>query len=107
MQNIKVSRYAHPKQHGWAGYFEPGDKSWIMFIGTDNKPHVFLHRDPATGAILGDDPSLHATDIAEIQMNGGLRTGMPHDGSVQGDGLEHGELVFPLGVDGTGGVGIS
>lgn len=55
MPNIKVQRYAHPNETGWAGYIEPTDLSWIAYIGLDGVPRVYLHRDPATGAILPDD----------------------------------------------------
>jgi hypothetical protein len=67
VQNIKVTRYADPKATGWAGYFEPADKSWIGFVGLDNRPLLFLNRDPETGAILPDDPAEHETAVAAIR----------------------------------------
>ena len=66
MQNIHVSRYEQPKQVGWAGYLEPADRAWIAFIGLDGKPTFFLNRDPATGAVLPDDPAERETALARI-----------------------------------------
>lgn len=50
MQNIVVGRYHAPD--GFIGWIEPEDRTWIMFIGDDHAPLVFLDRDPATGAVL-------------------------------------------------------
>lgn len=105
MQNIKVTRYEHPKATGWAGYLEPADGSWIAFIGLDGKPRVYLNRDPQTGAILPDDPADRAKHLEWLRREPGLRIGMVEDGSGW-DGqspLEVGERVFPLGEDGGGG----
>lgn len=47
MQNLKIGRYTHPEtQASWLGWIEPDDMSWIMFIDADNRPTVFLDRDP-------------------------------------------------------------
>lgn len=51
MCNVKVCRYKNPESVGWAGWLEPEDGSWIMFVGLDGKPVVFLNRDPETGAV--------------------------------------------------------
>ncbi len=67
MQNIIVTRYPSPKATGWAGYIEPADKGWIAFIGLDGKPVFFLNRDPATGAVLPDDPAEAEAQLAVIQ----------------------------------------
>lgn len=113
MQNISVTRYAHPRATGWAGYIEPEDKSWIAFIGLDGKPRFFLHRDPVTGAILPDDEGERAAHLEQLRRDreageGGLHIGMVYDGSsTQPEGersaLEIGERVIPLGEDGGGG----
>lgn len=107
MQDLKITRYAHPKAHGWAAYVEPKDCSFIMFIGTDNRPLVYVSRDPETGGILGDDTSPEA--IATLRALPGLRIGMRQDGCdpENSGSLEIGERVFPLGIDGTGGIGIA
>jgi hypothetical protein len=51
MDNVKVGRYDHPDSVGWLGWIEPEDKSWIMFIGLDHRPVVYLDHDPETGAV--------------------------------------------------------
>ena len=50
MQNIFVSRYNPELQSKakWAGTIEPEDRSWIVFIDTDNVPHLYLHRGIST-----------------------------------------------------------
>jgi hypothetical protein len=105
MQSIKVHRYANPQAHGWAGYLEPEDASWIAFIGTNGLPFVCLHRDPTTGAVLPDDgPEERAEQIERNAREGGLRIGMREDGTGwDGDTpLAVGERIFPLGFDGRG-----
>jgi hypothetical protein len=108
VQNIKVTRYTHPKATGWAGYIEPEDGSWIAFVGLDGVPRFFLNRDPQTGAILPDDPSQQQDHLLRLREEGGLRIGMANDGSSvsppgERNPLEIGERVFPLGFDGGGG----
>lgn len=39
-QNVHVSRYADSKV--WAMAIEPDDKSWIVFVDADGKPHLYL-----------------------------------------------------------------
>lgn len=68
MPNIKVQRYAHPTQTGWAGYIEPADASWIAYVGLDGSPFFCLNRDPATGALLPDDPAERAAKLALIHQ---------------------------------------
>ncbi len=110
MINIQVSRYPDPKATGWAGYIQPEDRSWIAFIGLDGRPIFFLHRDPRTGRVLSDDPAERDADLARPP------TEAPHTGVTLTDehlakdpsiGTEHiGMPIIPLGIDGTGGVGI-
>lgn len=50
MQEIKIERYADPINAGHAGYIEPADKSWIVYIGLDGTPRFYPHRDD-TGAV--------------------------------------------------------
>jgi hypothetical protein len=59
MMSIKVGRYDNPAAiaDGWVGWLEPADKSWILFVDALHRPHVYLHRHPATGAVLPDDPA--------------------------------------------------
>ena len=108
MQNISITRYAHPKAVGWAGYIEPEDRTWIMFIGLDGRPMVYLNRDPETGAVLPDDPEEREAHLATIRAEGGLRIAMKNDGSADfgpdyKDPHELGERIHPLGESGGGG----
>lgn len=58
MKGIKIHRYsttggteqAPPVGKYWAGYVEPEDKRWILFIQEDGTPFFFGSRDPETGA---------------------------------------------------------
>ncbi len=57
MTNITVGRYGDKEAkdeagNGYVGWVEPEDKSWVVFIDTDNNPTVFTKRDLETGAIL-------------------------------------------------------
>jgi len=45
MDNIKVGRYTNPTEVGWAGWIEPKDRSWIIFIGLDGAAVFFGERD--------------------------------------------------------------
>lgn len=109
MPNIQIRRYSRPLATGWAGYIEPADLSWIAFIGLDGVPRFYLNRDPATGAVLPDDPAQRAEHIERVRElpedDCGLATGMaehhaPGDGGLD---LVPGERVFPFGVDSRGG----
>lgn len=54
MKNILVKRYANPEAvGGWAGWIEPEDRSWIVYLDVEGKPLVFLDRDPNNGAARG------------------------------------------------------
>lgn len=54
MQNIHVGRYDNPRATGWAGWIEPGDRSWIAFIDLEGHPTFYLERDE-TGAVVTRD----------------------------------------------------
>lgn len=58
--DIHVHRYGkHEAKNpetgeGYVGWIEPDDRSWVMFIRTDNVPEVFLFRNPHTGEVLNE-----------------------------------------------------
>lgn len=52
MDNIHVGRYSNPEGTGWAGWIEPDDKRWILFVGLNGETEFFDKRDPMTGAVL-------------------------------------------------------
>jgi hypothetical protein len=109
MMNIKVSRYEDPHATGWAGYIQPEDRSWIAFIGLDGRPVFFLHRDE-NGGVLPDDPVERAACLKERAQENrrALYTGVtmteedlvdPKKGCTD---PKAGEVIFPLGVSGSG-----
>ncbi len=110
MMNIQVSRYPDPKATGWAGYIQPEDRSWIAFIGLDGRPIFFLNRDPRTGRVLSDDPTERAADLAKPPVEGPFTGATLSEEHVAQDPsigrVDIGKPVIPLGIDGTGGVGI-
>jgi len=50
--NITVGRYSNPESVGWAGWIEPEDMSWIVFVDLEHNPKIYLDRDSETGAVL-------------------------------------------------------
>lgn len=110
MMNVKVTRYENPKAVGWAGYIEPADKSWIAYVALNGKPLFFLSRDTETGAVLPDDPAEREAHLRMLReerarQEGGLRIGMPNDGSAifpegMSDPHKIGEAIHPLGIHG-------
>lgn len=54
MDNIKIGRYSERSSasHGYAGWIEPSDLSWIVFVGVDGHAEFFGNRDRETGAVL-------------------------------------------------------
>lgn len=63
MQNITVGRYTERTPEpaderftgpdaGYAGWIEPEDRSWILFVRDDHGVEIYLDRDPVTGAVL-------------------------------------------------------
>jgi hypothetical protein len=64
MQNIIVGRYTDGYAEGvepvavdngvgeYAGWIEPEDRSWVLFVRADHSVEVYLDRDPVTGAVL-------------------------------------------------------
>ena len=51
MCNIEIGRSDEPESVGYAGWVEPGDRTWIAFVRTDGSAQFFLDRDPETGAV--------------------------------------------------------
>jgi len=54
MKDITIGRYDDPdKTGGWAGWVEPKDKSWILFIDKDGDTLFWPERD-ADGGVVGE-----------------------------------------------------
>ncbi len=51
MPYIHIGRYEARDQTAYAGYLEPEDRTWILFIKRDGTPVLFTDRDPVTGAV--------------------------------------------------------
>lgn len=51
VQNIEVGRYEQPEQVGFAGWIEPEDRSWIIFINLAGQPVLFGQREES-GAVI-------------------------------------------------------
>jgi hypothetical protein len=51
MTNITIGRYAD-NSHGYDGWIEPADRSWIMFVRVDGHAEFYGDRDRETGAVL-------------------------------------------------------
>lgn len=41
MQALHVRRY-HDQSHGYAGWVEPEDRAWVLFIAVDGSPQLVL-----------------------------------------------------------------
>ncbi len=52
MQNIEVVRYDEGV-HGFQGYIEPEDRSWIIFIDDEDHLVMWFNREP-DGAVIGE-----------------------------------------------------
>lgn len=56
---MKIDVVEYEGVSGLAGYIEPEDRSWIVYVTTDGEPLVWTERDE-TGAVIGDP--LNATE---------------------------------------------
>jgi hypothetical protein len=55
MSNITIGRYDHESiTKDWAGWFEPADKSWIIYTDTDGKPALYYPEREPSGAVIGE-----------------------------------------------------
>jgi hypothetical protein len=50
VNNITIGRYSSD-DHGYAGWIEPSDRSWIVFVGVDGHAEFYGDRDQ-DGAVL-------------------------------------------------------
>ena len=52
MTNLKISRYDDPKLAAeFAGYIEPADESWIIWLNGDGQPALYFPKRDAGGAV--------------------------------------------------------
>lgn len=68
MLNVKIGRYSHPSvTEDYAGWIEPEDRSWIVFLGPDGTPAIYYPVRDATGGVVGEGiplDSVHALRAA-------------------------------------------
>jgi hypothetical protein len=59
MSTLTIGRYEHESiTKDYAGYIEPADKSWIIYLDADGKPSVYYPEREADGAVIGDGITL-------------------------------------------------
>lgn len=55
MSTITIGRYEHESiTKDYAGYIEPADKSWIIYLDADGKPAIYYPERETNGAVIGD-----------------------------------------------------
>lgn len=55
MTNITIGRYDHKSiTKDYAGYVEPADRSWIIYLDADGKPAVYYPERDSEGGVIGD-----------------------------------------------------
>ena len=59
MSNLTIGRYDHESitEH-FAGYIEPADKSWIIYLDADGKPALYWPERDADGGVVGEPVEL-------------------------------------------------
>lgn len=54
MGSITIGRYDHESiTKDYAGWFEPADKSWIIYTDAEGRPAVYYPVRDADGAVIG------------------------------------------------------
>lgn len=55
MGNIKIGRYDHESvSREWAGWVEPDDGSWIIYLDAEGKPGLYFPEREPSGAVIGN-----------------------------------------------------
>lgn len=55
MPGITIGRYDHESiTKDWAGWFEPADKSWIIYTDSEGKPAIYYPEREPSGAVIGE-----------------------------------------------------
>lgn len=53
MEPIDVQEYGRGPAAGYVGYFEPRDRSWIVYVDVEGMPALFAEREQPSGAARG------------------------------------------------------
>ena len=55
MGSITIGRYDHESiTKNYAGWFEPADKSWIIYTDAEGRPAVYYPARDSDGAVIGE-----------------------------------------------------
>lgn len=55
LSSITIGRYGHESiTNDFAGWVEPADKSWILYLDATGKPAAFYAEREPSGAVIGD-----------------------------------------------------
>ena len=61
MSNLTIGRYDDESiTKDWAGWIEPGDKAWIIYLDADGNPALYYPQRDTTGAVIGDPIQINA-----------------------------------------------
>jgi len=61
MSNVTIGRYDHESiTKTYAGWIEPGDKAWIIYLDADGRPALYYPEREPNGAVIGDGIRLAA-----------------------------------------------
>ena len=54
MSNLTIGRYDHESiTKDYAGWIEPGDKAWIIYLDAAGRPALYYPEREANGAVIG------------------------------------------------------
>lgn len=66
MGNVKIGRYEHESvTKEFAGYIEPDDRSWIIWLDANGKPALYYSERDASGGVTGLGIRLDGDMLAE------------------------------------------
>ena len=55
MSNITIGRYGHESiTKDYAGWIEPADQSWIIFLDADGRPSVYYAERDSSGGVTSE-----------------------------------------------------
>lgn len=55
MSNLTIGRYDDKSiTKDWAGWIEPANAAWIIYLGPDGRPALYYPQREPDGAVIGD-----------------------------------------------------
>ncbi len=59
MSNLTIGRYDHESiTKDFAGYIEPADKSWIIYLDAQGRPALYWPKRDSDGGVVGEPVEL-------------------------------------------------